>query len=147
MTNTEDNYSAQLNQKRRKSVEGEKSKNKNSGKEITVNIAEFLMLLLLAIAIDTIDWLDLTGFGAIIARAIDLPALGLLWTWRIIKTIDRPGNAKTKASFKIILFFLAEISPIGLIPFWTAYVIYTWLEEKRTAKASKLIKNKKLAKI
>ncbi len=123
MVNTEDNYSAQLNQERRQLAQKEKTKSKGSSKEITVNIAEFLMLLLLAIAVDTVDWLDLTGFGAIIASIIDLPALGLLWAWRIMKVIDRPGKVKIKASFKIILFFLFEISPAGLIPFWTAYVI------------------------
>ena len=147
MTNIEDNYSSQLNQERRQLAQKEKTKNKGLGKEITVNIAEFLMLLLLAIAVDTVDWLDLTGFGAIISRIIDLPALGLLWTWRIMKVIDRPGKAKTKASFKIILFFLCEISPIGLFPFWTAYIIYTWLGEKKASKVSKIIKSKKVKKL
>jgi len=136
MTNIEDNYSSELNQERRQSAQKEKAKIKSPGKEIAVNIAEFIMLLILAITVDTVDWLDLTGFGAIIARIVDIPALGLLWAWRIIKTIDRPSKVRRKASFKIIFFFLCEISPFGLFPFWTAYIIYTWLEEKKASKAS-----------
>jgi len=49
------------------------------------NIAEYLVIGGLAAVSDTVDILDLTGFGIIIARLIDIPTLGLLWLWRINK--------------------------------------------------------------
>ena len=49
------------------------------------NIAEYLIIGGLAAVSDIVDILDLTGFGAIIARLIDIPTLGLLWLWRINK--------------------------------------------------------------
>jgi len=49
------------------------------------NVAEYMVVGGLAAGVDSIDWLDLTGFGMIISRAIDIPALIILWSWRINK--------------------------------------------------------------
>jgi len=56
---------------------------KKAGK--SPNIAEYMVVGGLAAGVDTIDWLDLTGFGMIISRAIDIPALLFLGFWRIKK--------------------------------------------------------------
>ncbi len=139
--NNQEKYRAQLNQERNASRK--KATIEKTGPEININPVEFIMLLILAFCVDTIDWLDLTGVGAIVARLVDLPMLGLLWAWRIIKIIERPDKVRKKAGFKLVLFFLLEISPVGLIPFWTAYIIYTWLGEKKAARISTALKIKK----
>lgn len=114
--------------------------------EININPAEFIFVLLLAIGVDSIDALDLTGFGVIIARFVDLPALGLLWLWRITKHIGSPRRVKKNPTFKLLLFFLGELSPAGILPFWTAYVIYTYLGEKKSVRVVKTIEARKAKK-
>jgi len=70
-------------------------KEKKSG--IPPNIAEYLMVGGLAIISDILDILDITGFGIIITRMIDIPTLGLLWLWRINKHGLKPElSTKTK---------------------------------------------------
>ena len=129
MVNLEQTYKSQLAQSRAK---GKKSKKRKREAAPPPNPAEFILIGMLAVAADAIDALDLTGWGAIIARGVDIPVLGLLWLWRINKHISDPRINKKNPSFKMLLFFLAEISPFGIIPFWTAFVIYTWKEQKKS---------------
>ena len=56
---------------------------KNIGK--SPNLAEYLIIGSFAVLADILDILDLTGFGAIIARAVDIPILAGLWIWRVSK--------------------------------------------------------------
>lgn len=55
------------------------------------NLAEYLIIGGFAVVADILDFLDLTGFGAIIARAIDWPILAMLWIWRVSKRGLKPG--------------------------------------------------------
>ncbi len=56
---------------------------KNIGR--SPNLAEYLIIGGFAVVADILDVLDLTGFGAIIARAVDIPILAGLWIWRASK--------------------------------------------------------------
>jgi hypothetical protein len=105
-----------------------------------------LLLLLPAIAVDLGDALDLTVFGTILVRFIDLPFLGILLLWRFMKT-----GIKKDATFQLLLAFLVEISPFGIIPTWTIFVIYTYSKDtsigkKTIGKMEKLSKAKTISK-
>lgn len=52
---------------------------------LTPNIAEYLIVGGAAATSDTIDALNLTGFGMIIGKGIDIPTVGFLYIWRINK--------------------------------------------------------------
>lgn len=52
---------------------------------LSPNIAEYMIVGGAALTSDVIDILDLTGFGAIIARGIDIPTVLFLYIWRINK--------------------------------------------------------------
>jgi len=60
------------------------------------NVAEYMVVGGLAAGVDSIDWLDLTGVGMIISRAIDIPALIVLWSWRINKQGLKSGITAKK---------------------------------------------------
>jgi len=105
-----------------------------------INIVELIIVLGAAITVDAIDLLDLTGFGAIISRIVDGPALLGLWLWRILKQQSGP---KKDPTFSILMTFLGELSPIGILPFWTIFVLYcyfqnTKLGQKTIGKAKKI---------
>lgn len=52
---------------------------------LTPNIAEYLIVGGAAATSDAIDALNLTGFGMIIGKGIDIPTVGFLYIWRINK--------------------------------------------------------------
>lgn len=52
---------------------------------LTPNIAEYLIVGGAAATSDAIDVLNLTGFGMIIGKGIDIPTVGFLYIWRINK--------------------------------------------------------------
>jgi len=52
---------------------------------LTPNIAEYIIVGGAAATSDTIDVLNLTGFGMIIGKGIDIPTVGFLYIWRINK--------------------------------------------------------------
>lgn len=133
---TEEAHGAQLAQERARTRKKAKPKKAEPG--ININPAEFMLVGTLAIVADALDALDLTGFGVIIARVIDLPVLALLWLWRINKHISSPQKTKKNPTFKMLLFALGEISPAGILPFWTAFVIYTWWGEKKAGRMARI---------
>ena len=52
---------------------------------LSPNIAEYIIVGGAAATSDTIDVLNLTGFGMIIGKGIDIPTVGFLYIWRINK--------------------------------------------------------------
>jgi len=125
--NKEREYESELNQSR--SRINKKTKEYTPG--TVINFAEFIIIIGAAITVDSIDALDLTGFGAIFVRFIDIPTLGALWLWRVLK--HQPGMKKDP-TFQILLAFLVEISPFGMIPSWTIFVFYVYLKDNKLAK-------------
>lgn len=61
------------------------------------NIAEYMIVGGAAVTSDVIDVLNLTGFGMIIGKGIDIPTIGFLYIWRIHKhgiASAMPGKTK-----------------------------------------------------
>lgn len=98
-----------------------------------INIGELILILGAAITVDVIDILDLTGIGAILVRFIDIPTLGALWLWRVMKHQAGPQKDPT---FQILLAFLVELSPFGIIPTWTIFVLYVYFQDSKLGKAT-----------
>jgi hypothetical protein len=127
-TNEKENLS-ELNQAR---TESESQKIKSSSNKETLprpNSAEMIIVLFAAITVDAIGILDLTGFGAILTRIATFPAFAGLWLWRTLKQQSSP---KKDPAFQILIPFLAEISPFGILPSWTCYVIYLWIKDSKS---------------
>ena len=107
------------------------------------NAAEAMLILGAALTVDVIDVLDLTGVGAIVVRFIDIPTLGALWLWRVSKHQTGPQKDPT---FLILSAFLVELSPVGMIPTWTVFVAYSYVQDtkigKKTISKAKKIKVK-----
>ena len=95
------------------------------------NIVVFALVLGAAITVDAIDAAELTGFLAILTKFIDIPTLGFLWLWRIMS-----GNAGAKkdVTFQILLAFLVELSPLGIIPTWSIFVAYVYFKDTKMGK-------------
>lgn len=139
---------AQLNQTRLKTKQASGTSQGFTPGTI-VNFAEMALILGAAITVDLIDALDLTGFGAILVRFIDIPTLGALWLWRILK---HQAGPKKDPTFALLMAFLVEISPVGMIPTWTIFVLYVYFQDTKLAKKTlgklptkklKKLKNKK----
>ncbi len=135
---------AQLNQSKLK-VKQTSQNNSGIDPATVINAAEMILILGAAITVDVIDVLDLTGVGAIIVRFIDVPTLGALWLWRILK---HQAGPKKDPTFALLMAFLVEISPFGIVPTWTIFVGYiyfqdTRLGQKTIGKTQKLTKLKK----
>jgi len=96
-----------------------------------INIGEMVIVLGAAITVDIIDALDLTGVGAILVRFIDIPTLGALWLWRILK---HQAGPKKDPTFQLLLAFICELSPFGIIPTWTIFVLYVYFQDTKLGK-------------
>lgn len=113
-----------------------------------INIAEWMIVLLAVMLADAIDAIELTGALLLIAKAIDFIILVPVWLFIMIKLGQRPA-AKKDAIFKMFLTFIGELLPfIGILPFWTCYIIYLWLKQtklgrKTIARGVKKIRAKK----
>lgn len=95
------------------------------------HITTLLIFLPLAIIVDLIDGLDLTVFLALLTRIIDIPIILILWLWRISKS----GKGITKNyTYQLFAAFLLELSPFGMIPTWTIFVLYTYFKDKSFGK-------------
>jgi len=139
---------ARLNQDRLKSNQESKGIIQGTTPATFINIAEVVIILGAAITVDTIDVLDLTGVGAILVRLIDVPTLGALWLWRILKHQTGP---KKDPTFLLLSAFLVELSPAGMIPTWTVFVVYIYFQDTKLGKKTigriqKITKLKKPAK-
>ncbi len=117
---------AQLNQVRAKDEQEEKTSGFTPA--TVINTGEMIIIIGAALTVDLIDLLDLTGFGAIIARFVDIPALGALWLWRVMK---HQAGPKKDPTFQILITFLAELSPIGIVPAWTIFVAYVYFQDSK----------------
>ncbi len=114
--------------------------------ELLVNTAEMLLVLGAALTIDVIDVLDLTVLGAILVRFIDIPAALTIWLW--LKSKHETATPLKNPGFKIVFAFLIEISPFGMLPMWTLFIIYVWLKQGKAgrqilAKGTRKIRVKK----
>lgn len=139
-TTQERGFKSQLNQERPNAKTDE---SKGFGPATIVGSMEFFLILGAAITVDIIDVLDLTGIGAILVRFIDIPTLGALWLWRILKHQSGP---KRDPTLLILSAFLVEISPFGMIPTWTIFVAYTYFQDTKIGKKT-IGKVQKVAKI
>jgi len=122
---------AELNQERARA--NEKNDHLASQKEPTESSPDILALIVflpLAITADLLGALDITGVGAIFVRIIDLPILGILWLWRILKQ----GPGKQSYSYQLMLAFLIEMSPFGIVPTWTTFVLYCYFKDTKLGK-------------
>jgi len=116
---------AELNQTRSEENENESIQKPTSGKQ--VNIAEFLIILGIALIADFAEI-------PVIGWFVDGLALGILWLWRILKGQAGP---KKDLTFQLILAFLAffvEITPLGFIPTWTVFVLYIYFKDTKLGK-------------
>ncbi|MBU3922823.1 hypothetical protein KJ684_01120 [Patescibacteria group bacterium] len=111
--------------------------------EFAIGSAEMLLVLGAAIILDLLDLLDLTVFGSILVRFIDIPMTLAIYMW--LKSKDESMTPLKNPGFKIVLVFLAEISPFGMIPMWSAFVIYVWLKQSKPGrkKLSKIIRERR----
>jgi hypothetical protein len=89
---------------------------------------DLIIFLPLAIIADLMGGLDFTGFGAILVRIIDIPIVLILWLWRTLK-----GNKNISQNYTYQLFFtfLLEMSPFGIVPAWSAFVLYAYLKDRK----------------
>jgi len=135
---------SQLNQARTNlEQEGRSSKVFQGATAATfINIGEFILILGAAITVDIIDVVELTGVLAIITKFIDIPTLGALWFWRILK---HQAGPKKDPTFQLLLAFLVELSPFGIIPTWTIFVLYVYFRDTKLGKET-IGKAKKLTK-
>ena len=133
ITAEERKQQSQLNQARANlEQEGRSSKVFQGATAATlINIGELILILGAAITVDVIDVLDLTGVAAILVRFIDIPTLGALWLWRILK---HQAGPKKDPTFQLLLAFLCELSPFGIIPTWTIFVLYVYFQDTKLGK-------------
>jgi len=144
-TNQERKNQAELNQSRTEIREQSDESSEDTSSSPAFNPVETLLILGAAVTVDIIDILDLTGFGAILVRFIDVPTLLALWLWRVSKHQVGPQKNPT---FQILLAFLVELSPFGIIPAWSIFVLYVYFQDTKLGKetigkAEKLISAKK----
>lgn len=122
-------FESQLNQGRQKV----KPKGASTfSPEFIISMAEMLLMLGAALTIDIIDVLDLTVFGAILVRFIDIPAALAIWLW--LKSKHEITTPLKNPGFKIVFAFLIEISPFGMLPMWTLFIIYVWLKQGKAGR-------------
>lgn len=134
---------AELNQAHLEEGGNEEKTNKTKSSS-EINFVEMGLVLGAALAVDLIDALDLTGVGAVLVRFIDIPTMGALWLWRVIKHQTGP---KKNLTFQILMTFLVELSPFGMLPTWTIFVLYCYFKDTKLGKetigrAEKLTKAK-----
>ena len=129
-TTTEEQRTEELNQNRNES-QTTKQLQKAKTPEHSVSTTDLIIFLPLAIIADLLGGLDITGFGAIPVRIIDVFVVLILWLWRALK-----GNKSVKNNHTFQLFgtFLLEISPFGIVPAWSAFVLYTYFKDRAFGK-------------
>jgi len=108
-------------------IKGQSSNQENT--KSPSGIIALVIFLPLAITADLLGALDLTGFGAIAVRIIDIPILGILWLWRTMTQ-----GVKKDVTWQLMLTFLIEISPFGIIPTWTTFVLYCYFKDTKLGK-------------
>jgi len=146
VSETEKQQLAQLNQSRLKVKQGSENSSgliQGISPATFINVGEMVIILGAAITVDVIDVLDLTGIGAILVRLIDVPTLGALWLWRILK---HQAGPKKNPTFLLLSAFLVELSPAGMIPTWTVFVVYIYFQDTRLGKKT-IGKIKKITKL
>ncbi len=144
--NQEEIYQSQLAEERAQTKKIKIPSQNKSKREININTAEWVIVFLAAVIVDIIDLLDLTGFGAIIARLIDIPILLAIWIWIILKLQQLPRPQKDLI-YMLFVAFIGELSPIGMFGFWTCYIVYLWLRRKKIGRIAIARGAKKIRKI
>ena len=68
---------------------------KKAGK--SPNIAEYLTIIIPVAIVDIVTiFITLTGVGIILSKAITIPCLGVIWSWRTYKQITGVKTTKLK---------------------------------------------------
>lgn len=88
------------------------------------------LALVISLANDILDVLELTGIGMAATKAIDI-IFGII---RFLGKIATPG--KTGWGSLIGTWIIEMIPGMGLLPTWTIQCIYNWLQEKKIAEQS-----------
>ena len=127
---TEEQRTQELNQNRNKSQTTEQSQ-KAKAPEHSVSTGDLIIFLPLAIIADLLGGLDITGFGAIPVRIVDVFVVLILWLWRALKGA---GGIKNNYTFQLFGTFLLEMSPFGIVPAWSAFVLYAYLKDRSFGK-------------
>ncbi len=96
-----------------------------------MGIGEFMIFFLLAITADLLGGLDITGFGAILVRIIDIFVVLTLWLWRALKGNK---NITNNYIYQLLGTFLLEVSPFGILPTWTTFVLYIYIKDRKTGR-------------
>lgn len=119
-----------LNQNRTKAKQSRKSKGVTPG--TVINVGEFAAIMGVAIVADVVE-------VPIVGWFVDGIALFILWIWRIFKQQSGP---KKDPTFKLLLVLVIEMTPVGIVPTWILYVLYTYYQDKKLAEkgTTKLIK-------
>jgi hypothetical protein len=120
---------AKLNQERKKT---DSTRIQQKNEESSHSPLTLIIFLPLAAIADICGALDLTGFGAILVRVIDIPILGILWLWRVLGQESK--KQKQSYSYQLMLTFLVELSPFGIIPTWTTFVLYCYFKDAKLGK-------------
>lgn len=123
MDATETQRLTQLNQSR---IKTKIAKTKKPSSKIS--FIELFIVLGAAITLDFLDVIQLTGFGVLITILVDIPTTLTLWLWVALKgekiKFKNPG-------LKIGASFLIEVSPFGIIPTWTIFILYIWYKNRK----------------
>lgn len=130
MVTAEQQYISELNQSRYEDAQDENISVK-SGSSESPNFVVFLLVGGAAAIVDLIDTAELTGILAFLTKPIDIPTLGFLWLWRISQSQAGP---KKDVTFQILLAFMVELSPFGIIPTWTIFVAYVYFKDTKLGK-------------
>ncbi len=128
LTTQEQEQAQELNQDRAETNSNEASSQEKEN-EHSSSILTLLIFLPLAIICDAFGALDLTGFGAIIVRIVNFPILLMLWLWRTCKS-----GPKKNPTLQLLLTFLIEQSPFGIIPTWTISVLFFYFQDTKLGK-------------
>lgn len=88
------------------------------------------LALIISLANDILDILELTGLGMIATKAIDI-IMGII---RFLGKIATPG--KTGWGSLAGTWAIEMIPGLGIFPTWTIQCIYNWLQEKKLAEQS-----------
>lgn len=133
----EQQNTAELNQERGRS---ESVQHRTDATRPSTTELDLIIFLPLAILADFLGALDITGFGAILVRILDIPIVLILWLWRALK--QGIGAQKNNYTYQLFGAFLLELSPFGIVPAWTAFVLYAYLKDRKLGRQFLATKSK-----
>jgi hypothetical protein len=130
-TTTEEQIQTQELQQGRKESQSTRMSHRTETQKPKVSTGKLMILLPIAIITDLMGGLDITGFGAIIVRMVDILVVLIFWLAGALK--DSEG-VKKNYTYQLFGTFLLEFSPFGIVPAWTTFVLYTYFADKKTGR-------------